>query len=72
MAGDEKVPVNTVKELDKVQMWIKFDANAEPTINSIHDKVMLQILQDSYNENDEPLRLLEKSIWDPALFPNTN
>ena len=32
---------------------------------SIHDKVMLQMLEDSERENDEPLRLIEMKIWNP-------
>lgn len=66
MEGDEKTPINnTVKQPTKIQIWVEFDKTAKLNINSMHDRVMLQILEDSAIENDEPLRLIEKRIWDP-------
>lgn len=37
----------------------------ELTINNNLDRTILQILKDAKNENDEPLRMLEKSLFDP-------
>lgn len=37
----------------------------ELTINNNLDRAILQILKDAKNENDEPLRMLEKSLFDP-------
>lgn len=65
MAGDEKTAISIVGP-DKIKhIKIQFDDEFKSTINSIHDKVMFQMLEDSERENDEPLRLLEMKIWNP-------
>ncbi len=64
MAGDEKAEVAV--ESRAVDVKVVFNDETKPSINSIHDKVMLQILEDSASENDEPLRLIETRIWDPS------
>ncbi len=64
MVGDEKATISI--ESDEVkQIEILFNDEFKSTINSIHDKVMLQMLEDSERENDEPLRLIEMKIWNP-------
>lgn len=63
MEGDGRMPAGVTRTEEKLD--VAFDRNAEPSINNIHDRVMLQILQDSLEENDEPLRLIERLIWDP-------
>lgn len=65
MAEDEKAE-STLGEPKAIDLKVVFDDGAKPNINSIHDTVMLQMLEDSANENDEPLRLIEKRIWDPS------
>ena len=63
MAGDEKSAISIESEVKRLD--IRFDDEFKSTINSIHDKVMLQMLEDSQRENDEPLRLIETKIWNP-------
>ena len=37
-----------------------------PDIKNIFDRVIVQMLTDSKNENDEPLHVLPRSLFDPA------
>lgn len=65
MVGDEKAAISIVEPDEVKQLKILFNDEFKSTINSIHDKVMLQMLEDSERENDEPLRLIEMKIWNP-------
>ena len=69
MEGDEKATIDIVGRMDGIHTKVVFKIDFKLNINSIHDKVMLQMLEDSANENDEPLRLIEKMIWDPKTKP---
>ena len=57
--------VNMSDPTEKVKIDVEFNKANEQNINTIHDKVMLQMLEDSAKHNDEPLRLLKERIFDP-------
>ena len=61
--------VNRLNQSKKVKVDIEINNANKQNINTIHDKVMLQMLEDSAKHNDEPLRLLEKVIFDPKTKP---
>ena len=64
MERDEGTTPDTIKcKEDTIR--VLFDDISKININSIRDRVMLQILEDSARENDEPLRLIETKIWNP-------
>ena len=54
---------------EKVKIDVEFNKANKKNINTIHDKVMLQMLEDCAKHNDEPLRLLETVIFDPKTKP---
>lgn len=56
-----------VKLYDYMMKKLEFikSKNQSDIINSIHDKVILSMLEDSSKYNDEPLRLIEKQIFNP-------
>ena len=49
----------------KIKINIEFNKTNEKNINTIHDKVILSMLEDSAKHNDEPLRLLKERIFNP-------
>ena len=57
--------INMSDPRKKIKINMEINKKHEQNINTIHDKVMLQMLEDSANHNDEPLRLIEKVIFDP-------
>lgn len=64
MEGSEKSKNNL--DDTKQHLDVLLTTGDESNLNSIHDKVLLQILQDSMKENDEPLKVIETRIWDPG------
>lgn len=62
MEGDEKTAVRFV-EPTKIDVDIMFK-DAELKFNSVHDEVILRILEDTI-KSGESLKLAEKMIWDP-------
>lgn len=63
--SDYKSSKHKIGKLNNTQLNVTLDPKTLPNVNTIHDKVMWQMLEDSYNYNDEPLRLIEKRLFDP-------
>lgn len=60
---------NILDQSKKVKIDVEFNKTYKHNINTIHNKVTLQMLEDSANHNDGPLRLLETVIFNPKTKP---
>ena len=61
MAGNEKTESDKLKT---ITISVIINDASKQYINNIHDKVILQMLNDA-TKSDEPLQLLEKRMWNP-------
>ena len=66
MGRDEEMATDqvTCNNDDVKSVEIAFDKDAVQNLNSIHDEVMLRILEDAH-QSGEPLKVIKVRIWDP-------